>query len=235
MIISHKHKFIFIKTKKTAGTSIEIALSKLCSSNDIITPISPEDELLRKKLDFKGPQNYNKKIIEYNLKDILKILIKHNKPKLFFNHMSAVDVKKIVGENIWMSYYKFCFERNPWDKLLSLYYWENRANDNYTLEEFFRRKRYEVLRNKGGWGLYTDSNDNIIVDKVYKYEEIDSALSNLQEKFKLNHELVLYKTKAKYRPMSCNNSTIFTPTQNKIIENIFVKEISLFNYHNPFD
>ena len=28
MIISHEHKFIFLKTKKTAGTSIELALSR---------------------------------------------------------------------------------------------------------------------------------------------------------------------------------------------------------------
>ena len=37
MIISHKHKFIFIKTVKTAGTSIDIALSKICEPQDIIT------------------------------------------------------------------------------------------------------------------------------------------------------------------------------------------------------
>ena len=30
MIISHEHKFIFLKTKKTAGTAIEAALSELC-------------------------------------------------------------------------------------------------------------------------------------------------------------------------------------------------------------
>ncbi len=30
MIISHRHSFVFVKTTKTAGTSVEIALSKHC-------------------------------------------------------------------------------------------------------------------------------------------------------------------------------------------------------------
>ena len=38
MILSHKHKFIFIKTKKTAGTAIEAAISQLCGPDDVITP-----------------------------------------------------------------------------------------------------------------------------------------------------------------------------------------------------
>ena len=37
MIISHKHEFIFIKTRKTAGSSIEHYLSKYLGPNDICT------------------------------------------------------------------------------------------------------------------------------------------------------------------------------------------------------
>ena len=63
-IISYNKNFIFIKTRKTSGTSLEIALSKFCDTEDIIGPISSSepstslDEEFRKSRKFLGPQNY---------------------------------------------------------------------------------------------------------------------------------------------------------------------------------
>ena len=74
MILSHKHKFIFIKTRKTAGTSIEIALSRFCGKDDIITPISPEDEKIRKKIGVK-PQNYHESIYDFLPLLIIELII----------------------------------------------------------------------------------------------------------------------------------------------------------------
>ena len=58
MIIYHPLKLIFVKTKKVGGTSFEIALSKYCSGNCIITEILPEDEQLRQELGFQPAQNF---------------------------------------------------------------------------------------------------------------------------------------------------------------------------------
>lgn len=39
-IICHEHQFIFIKTRKTGSTSVQVALSSLCGVGDTVTPIS---------------------------------------------------------------------------------------------------------------------------------------------------------------------------------------------------
>jgi len=62
LIINEKLKIIFVKTKKTAGTSFEIALSKFCGEEDIITPLTSKDEKLRRSLDFRCAQNYKEYI-----------------------------------------------------------------------------------------------------------------------------------------------------------------------------
>ena len=47
MIISHSHKFIFVKPRKVAGTTIELKLSPYLEKGDCATPIEPYEEKLR--------------------------------------------------------------------------------------------------------------------------------------------------------------------------------------------
>jgi len=108
-IISHSHKFIYIKTRKTASTSIQVLLGRNCGKNDILTPINPVT---------------SNEIVLYN-----KLAKKH---KGFISHMSAKQIKKKVGNKIWNQYFKFTFERNPWDKLVSQYHKKSKQNfENY--------------------------------------------------------------------------------------------------------
>lgn len=107
MIISHKHRFIFLKTNKTAGTSLEIALSEFCGTDDIITPISSADESIRRGLGYRGPQNYLIPFWAYNPLDWAVFLLKRREKQRYYNHIAAKKVRKYVGEKVWRSYYKF--------------------------------------------------------------------------------------------------------------------------------
>lgn len=50
MILLTDPKILFLKPRKVAGTSFEIALSAFANCNDVITPIAEEDEIIRQKL-----------------------------------------------------------------------------------------------------------------------------------------------------------------------------------------
>ena len=99
MIINHKYKFIFIKTRKTASTSIEIALSQYCDINDIITTISDEDEHIRYSLGFTGPQNYDIPFHQYNKQDWCNLIVEKKKKK-FINHVNIQFIKDHIGKEI---------------------------------------------------------------------------------------------------------------------------------------
>ena len=229
MIISHKYKFIFLKTSKTAGTSIEIALSKFCNENDVITPISPKDELIRSDLGYKGPQNYMFPLSDYRIIDWVNVLFKYKNKrwKQFYNHITAQRVKNMIDSNIWSTYYKFCFERNPWDRVVSQYYWRL-SEPRMNMKLFLKSKHFKDLIKKGR-NVYT-INNRIAVDKIYKYEFINDAIIDLSEKFKFTEKLELPRTKSTSRPKKRQYSDILNLDEKKYIGKVFEKEIINLDY-----
>lgn len=207
MIISHQYKFIFVKTTKTAGTSIEIALSKFCGSEDIITPIFPEEEM-RNQLGYRGAQNY--------VSDG------------YYNHISATKIRKLIGEQVWNSYYKFCFERNPWDRFISYYYWCNQSEPRPSIGEFLNSNTLSFLK-KTGFLLYT-IDSKIAVNKVCLYEKLNEELEQLKIKIGLPEKLKLPRAKSSFRKDMRSYSEILDEAQKKQIEEVFSQEINLFGY-----
>lgn len=128
MIFSHKHKFIFIKGRKVAGTSIEIALSPHCGPQDILTPISPADELARLALGGQ-PQNYsraNRVEAEYlalvqaqNFEAAIKTRVHSATAYPFFNHMPLATVEALLDPPS-QEYTLVYAVRNPYQKVASL-------------------------------------------------------------------------------------------------------------------
>jgi putative transposon-encoded protein len=157
MIISHKYKFIFIKTVKTAGTSIEVDLNKFLGPDDIATVIYPE-------VAGHIAQNYIKKN---------KFLEKTE----FRNHMPALDVQKLIGNDIWKDYFKFCVEREPVSKVISAYSMlinsphHNKNTENLSFDEYVEQRIFPVDTRK-----YTDKQGNLIVNKILRYENLNEQL-----------------------------------------------------------
>lgn len=233
MIISYKYKFIFIKTNKTAGTSIEIALSKFCNHTDVITAISLDDEELRKKLGYRGPQNTVIPYYKYSLRNWSRCIRKLERIHLG-GRASVKAIKNYIGIIKWNEYYKFCFERNPWDRVVSLYYfsmhrWKERGKPRISISDFIDSKELLLLKK---WGIYNYTlNGEVMVDRVCLYENLEQELEEVCNKtLGIPEKLILPSAKSGYREDKRHYREILSAEDKEKIAEIFFDEISLFGY-----
>ena len=227
MIISHEHKFIFLKTTKTAGTSIEIALSAYCGPKDIITPISLADEKTRTILGFRGPQNYIIPFANYSFSDMVYFLIR-GKRRQYHNHIAAKLVRRFIGEGMWQDYFKFCFERNPWDRAVSQYYWRRAEGTPHTFSEFIDSRNLKSLREKG-FGLYAMDGE-VVVDRICLYENMAEELAYISERLQLPGKLELPRSKSSSRKNKEQYRDIFNRTDREKVADLFAEEIKMLEY-----
>jgi len=227
MIISHEHKFIFIKTKKTAGTSFEIALSRFCGPQDVITRNRAVDEELRRNLGGRGPQNHKIPLWKYNRWNFRQALRRRESAR-FVHHSPAREVIRIFGREIWDSYYTFCFERNPWDKAVSYYYWRHPSEPRPSMMEFLTSGEIEMAH-RGGWHLYT-LNDQIVVDDVYHYENLTTDVKAIAERLRLPEVPELPHAKGGIRADKRHYRDILSESERDKVAEIFAAEIDRFGY-----
>ena len=225
MIISHKHRFIFIKTEKTAGTSLEIALSSFCDDSDIITPLVPEDEAVRQSVSGQAARNFYVPFGKYSFRKWGKLLIKGQRTK-FYNHITAKEIKNFVDEDVWTNYFKFCFERNPWDKLISWYYWRYKTEPRPTISEFIDSGEAAKV---SAYPLYT-IDDQVAVDKVFMYERMEEELNELSSHLNLPYQLILPKANGGVRRDKRHYKDVLTSKERGAVANLFRREIKLFGY-----
>lgn len=229
MIISHKHKFIFLKTSKTAGTSVEIALSKFCGPDDVITPITVEDEKVRAALGYRGPQNYRIPLSAHGVKGLAKVLLQGRCAQQwkFYNHIPAAMVKKGIDRDIWDGYFKFCIERNPFDRCVSSYFWTHQREPR---PPFARHVNlHSNLLKENGYYLYT-IDDQVVVDRICRHESLVSDLEEVRLRIGLPEALELPKAKARFRKDKSHYREIIDAESRSKIAALFSEELRLFGY-----
>jgi hypothetical protein len=208
VIVSHKHRFIFLKTRKTAGTSLEIALSRHCGPDDIITPISDEDEALRSELGGRGPQN-----------------CEPVPGRRAFNHMSASAARRLLGQEVWDGYFKFAVERNPWDQVASSYRYSNRRPEwSVPFGTFVRSHRLEKLaKNQHIYRL----RGQVAVDRVCLFESLVPDIAEVCELVGLPS---LELPHAKSSPDRGHYRELYEPSDVEVVRKVFADTIDTFGY-----
>ena len=228
MIVCHKHKFIFIKPKKVAGTSAELFLSKFCGEDDILSPVLPDEEPLRLG---RGGQNW--RLPGYRRNRLLRIAGSVlDRPSWgypgFYHHMPAREIRRLLGPEIWDSYFKFTVERNPWDRQVSLYHWHYRGRDNPPPFESFVANplRRKVSPN---YDIYAIDGE-VAVDFVCHYHRLEDDLAEVLDRLGLGGPVSLPRAKSGFRKQKKHWRDYYTPRTRDIVAQLYRREIAAFGY-----
>lgn len=224
MIISHKYKFIFIKTRKTAGTSIEISLSKLCEDTDVVSELGEKEEI-KEEFGYAGARNFKVPMRHWTARDFVKLPLRG--APVFHSHSPAAYVRDRVPADIWNEYYTFAFERNPYDRIVSQYFWNTRETGQAVHDYLNSAASYRL----SNWAMYTE-NDQIIVDHVAQFANLKDELDAFADKVGLPGSIELARAKTEYRPKAKSNDILDDQVRAKIAQ-VCAKEIAAFGYDAP--
>ena len=133
--------------------------------------------------------------------------------------MHAIALKKMIDNNIYDKYFKFCVEREPVDKCISYYFMRKNSprtsfkRKNMTWDEFVNEKKFPM-----DVDFYTN-NKKLIIDRIIRYENLDHELTLILSKLGITNFKLTNSVNNSYR-----EKNPFVSNEQKII---------IYNYFKP--
>ncbi len=205
MLLSYDHRFIFIHNYRVAGTSIGKSLEKYVKR-----------PLLRRIFEEMGVGNK----------------LSHHKWKTFPAHIKASDLRKRLPAEIYDSFYKFAFVRNPWEWQVSLYHHmlQQKTHFQHALVESMKNfDEYIVWRVNEDKVLQkdfvTDSAGKMIVDFVGRFEVLRKDFHHVCNVLNINTSLPHIN-----KSSHMNYQSYYNVETRRLVEENFSEDIELFGY-----
>lgn len=204
MIISDKQQFIFVHIPKTAGSSIQSALSSYAIEN-------PRSRWSRVLKHFNLPKDYQR--FRFTL------------------HSSLSDVQQKMPADTFANYKKVAFVRNPWDRMVSSYAYKihgtkdkkRSRNDDFETflhSEFKRHKKPQIdyLKNRDG---------KLDCDFIGHFESLNNDYQKLGKLLDIELPPLPALNKSKSRS---NYRDYYNETTKKLIQQHYQEDIDTFGY-----
>ena len=207
MLISDSHKFIFVHVRKAAGSSIRDTLEPL----SLVKPTDTWSKL--KSRFFNVETDYHK--------------------YAFRQHDDINAAKRLMPEDLFESYFKFAFVRNPWDRLVSEYEFIRRRSDHGRHSKVIKMDfdKYIVYQSRRfdahQINMLADKNGKVLMDFVGKFENLQDDWNRVTEKLGIKNKELSHRKKAGIK----DYSSYYTPETRALVGELWKKDIEAFGYH----
>lgn len=205
MIISHQHKYIFFAIPKTGTHSVRQALRQSMGENDI------EQVGLFVKKKFPFPE----------LADIPH------------GHITAQQIRPIVGEEIFTTYKKFAFVRNPFDRFVSYCAFMSRKNNRFSSDpigfmKYIIRDLQPVnqLLFLPQYKFVTDKTDQLQLNLIGRNETMQTSFNNICDSLGIERVELGHVNSSIHRPYQ----EYYDKELIEWVSTLYEKDLELFNY-----
>ena len=155
------------------------------------------------------------------------------------SHKIALIQREEIGDVRWAESYSFSFVRNPWDKVVSQYFFKIRNNDpslvdnlipfdQWVEEVWIHRNPIYASRVKSFMPQHdwlSDEHGEIMVDFVGRFENINADFDKICQA--IGHDLKLpHLNKTAHKPYR----EVYNAKSRSIIERAFQRDIDYFGY-----
>jgi hypothetical protein len=231
MLASLTGNFVFLKPTKVAGSSIEGLLSLHCGGDDVIVPSSIyQDEMVLRGVT---PQNWTVPFFRAPRRQLLSMLGRGHKLE-FHSHSTAKFARKYLPEKFWEGSLKVSVSRNPFDRIVSWYFWDEKcgARAGTTFQEYVLRypRRLTSVRRQ------THIDGEEVIDFYLRFDSLKTDYALLEKTLGLensySHLLDSLRLKGGNRPKDSSPQRMFDGFAEGIdlVESLCAEEIEAFGY-----
>ena len=239
-MISFKNQFIFIKPRKVAGTSLELALSRFCGKDDVKSPAGPFTIKEFQECRYQYPLRRTVTLVDNGKKREAELR----------RHMSAKRIQRLVGDDVFRSFLKISVIRNPYDRIVNRYTWcckleSVRKTCSHVFQEPSASHFREWLMRKETtarpyYGPMTFNRPYDGVDVLIRFEHFEEDLTALSQKLGLAENI--YDTFKNIRARGDERLTFITtracfegfPEGIAKVKKLYTTELETFGYDLPW-
>ena len=182
-------------------------------------------------------------------------VIENGSPALELDHVSIKYIQSRINRPTFNNMFKFCFVRNPYDRLVSEYFWKIKDNDtrlglncaNIDFRTFILRlenkfdyllelPHHEVSHFLPQHMFVCNTQDELMVDFVWKYEDgLETGLKTLLEELNYNDVENISLPKNNVTRHKRKKYTEYYDEETKnIVYNLYKKDFDIFGYDSEF-
>lgn len=179
MILSHKLKCIFFAIPKTATHAIR---------NGIRPHLEEGDE---EQVGLFVQKRYSETAIA----------------QIGHGHITCQQLKASVGDEIWNSYFKFSFVRNPYDRFVSYCAFMQRNNpdfkerpQNYMYHALMNKKSLKHILFRPQSEFVCDPDDKSMVDYIGRYESLQASYDEVCLRLNISKSPLIHINESNHQP-----------------------------------